>query len=218
MSFSAGLDNELEDDILLSFGDAIVEFEDTLFQKFVLLSSRRSLITSEMFRRYLKMMQSKGYVTPIEFHGRKAWKRMVVLDYASDTLIPRRVTYAQPSESSGPSRELVRRGSILSEACSVAERIQQDMLTSLSSEHKTRDATTLSIIMSQHVRNMHRTLARSRLALLEYLNHNVPGLRTTFDNLLTSKDETTILIGLRILENTHLMTDSSYTRRLIAAD
>ena len=71
-------EREIEIGIVSAFGWAVIEFEAVLFQKYLLMSAPRSLITEDMFRKYLMNMEAKGFVSPIEFQGKKAWKRLVI--------------------------------------------------------------------------------------------------------------------------------------------
>ncbi len=199
----AGPNDDLERDVLTAFGNAIVEFEDTLFQKFILLSSRHSLTTQEMFRRCLSKMQSKGYVSPIDLHGMRAWKKMVVLDYESDTILPRRVMQVVDEKQtlSKSSEQKLSNVGVLSEAQSVAERIEQTLRKSISSDLRPGDDTTIRLIMSRYLQNLYSSLLKSRYTLFEYLRREAPTLKDTFDQLLASEDEAIVLLGLRLLKN-----------------
>ncbi|MDF1538687.1 MAG: hypothetical protein P1Q69_07275, partial [Candidatus Thorarchaeota archaeon] len=74
------LERNIERDIVSAFGSSLIEFEAVLLQKFLMLSAAHSLITDRMFRKYLVQMHAKGYVTPVDFQGKRCWKRLIVED------------------------------------------------------------------------------------------------------------------------------------------
>lgn len=57
-------ENGIETSVVHSFGSAIIEFEDVIFQKFLIMSGPNSVVTKEQFGRILSRMHSKGYVAP----------------------------------------------------------------------------------------------------------------------------------------------------------
>jgi len=63
---------EVEDKILLSFGNAIMEFEATLYQKFLILT-KGLVVTCLEFKEHLRNMEERGIVTSIEFLGKRGW-------------------------------------------------------------------------------------------------------------------------------------------------
>ena len=65
-------EREREIGIVRAFGWAVIEFEAVLFQKFLMMSAKTSLMTEDMFRKHLKSMEAKGFVAPIDFQGSQA--------------------------------------------------------------------------------------------------------------------------------------------------
>lgn len=63
---------EIEEDILVSFGHAIVEFEDTLFVKFQHIT-KGIVLTEREFIEDLENMEERGIVVSGTFLGRKCW-------------------------------------------------------------------------------------------------------------------------------------------------
>jgi len=63
---------EIEDKILLSFGNAIIEFEATLYQKFLMLT-KGLVVTCLQFKDHLHNMEERGILTSIEFLGKPGW-------------------------------------------------------------------------------------------------------------------------------------------------
>ena len=63
---------EIEDLILLSFGHAILEFEATLYQKFLMIT-KGLVITCSDFKKHLSNMEERGIVMSIIFLGKPGW-------------------------------------------------------------------------------------------------------------------------------------------------
>ncbi len=63
---------EIEDTILLSFGHAIIEFEDTLYLKFQHLT-RGIVLTKREFIEHLENMEERKVVVSGTFLGKKCW-------------------------------------------------------------------------------------------------------------------------------------------------
>jgi hypothetical protein len=63
---------EVEELILSSFGHAIIEFEATLYQKFLVLT-KGLVVTCLEFKEHLANMEERGIVTSIIFLGKPGW-------------------------------------------------------------------------------------------------------------------------------------------------
>ena len=68
----------LELDIMRSFGWAVVETEEALYQRYLSLSATRSLMPDKVFKSLLRQMEAKGYVSTLKLHGKKAYRRLLV--------------------------------------------------------------------------------------------------------------------------------------------
>ncbi len=62
----------VEDFIILSFGHSILEFETTLYQKFVQLTDGL-IVTCREFKEHLKNMEERNIIVATEFLGKKCW-------------------------------------------------------------------------------------------------------------------------------------------------
>ena len=63
---------EVEELILTSFGHAILEFEATLYQKFLRLT-KGLVVTCLEFKEHLRNMEERGIVISIIFLGKPGW-------------------------------------------------------------------------------------------------------------------------------------------------
>ncbi|MFW9909313.1 MAG: hypothetical protein ACFFEF_12120 [Candidatus Thorarchaeota archaeon] len=192
----------IEIDIIRSFGSAIIEFEAVLLQKFMMLSIAHSLITEKMFRKYLNQLHSKGYVTPLEFQGKRCWKRLVVeedLEIVAE-LPPDEVRrLLQKSHEAIVSRAArpIPKDGLVSDSNIVATRIRQTMLEKLYAG-KTSDPETAADIQ-RHARFMRRALSESKIDFLNYVRRNIPSILEPMEQMLNTKGEDILLLSLRIV-------------------
>jgi len=68
----------MELDILRSFGWAVVELETVLFERYTQLSAKHSVISLDEFRKVLRQMESKGFISSANLHSFRAFKKTVV--------------------------------------------------------------------------------------------------------------------------------------------
>ncbi|MFW9769202.1 MAG: hypothetical protein ACFFF9_11155 [Candidatus Thorarchaeota archaeon] len=64
----------VEDAILLSFGHSILEFEATLYEKFMHLT-KGVVVTCKEFKEHLKNMEERGLIVSAVFMGKPCWAR-----------------------------------------------------------------------------------------------------------------------------------------------
>lgn len=64
----------VEDAIILSFGNAILEFEATLYEKFLRLT-KGLVVTCQEFKDHLKNMEERELIVSAEFLGKQCWAR-----------------------------------------------------------------------------------------------------------------------------------------------
>ncbi len=186
-------DMEIYSDILRAFGWAIVEFEDTLYRKYLMMSSRHSLTPREEFNRHLLRMHARGYISPLKLHGHKAWKKLVVEDRSDDSLVGRKIeTVPEAPEKKPPHRRYV-----VSDSMILADDILRMMKTKMYPE---RDIELVRDILRQHASEMRRALCKSPESLLRYVDAHVPSLRKTIETILRSKGEDVLMLSLRLIE------------------
>jgi hypothetical protein len=64
----------IEDSILLSFGHSILDFEATLYEKFLHLT-KGLVVTCQEFKEHLKNMEERNLIVSAEFLGKRCWAR-----------------------------------------------------------------------------------------------------------------------------------------------
>ncbi len=195
-------ENGIETSVVHSFGSAIIEFEDVIFQKFLIMSGPNSVVTKEQFGRILSRMHSKGYVAPLEFLGRRAWKRLVVEDRLEDRL--QRISAQTTSEDSAihtkPERLPKRFDErLVSESRAMAEDLVNTMRGKLlggrALDTKARE------VLARQAAEMRRALMESRQGFLDYVRSNTPSMSEPMQRILNSKGENLLLLSLRLIES-----------------
>ena len=195
-------EKDAETSVVHSFGSAIIEFEETIFQKFLIMSGPNSLMTKERFSKILSRMYSKGYIAPLEFLGRRAWRRLVVEDRLEDKLEP--IAPQKTSESGStrsPRPERVHRKTnerLVSESRLMAEDLLKTMTGKLLGG-RDLDARARQVLM-KHAAGMRRALTESREGFIDYVRSNTPSMSEPIQQILNSKGEELLLLGLRLIE------------------
>lgn len=203
------VDKELEIEIIRAFGSAIIEFEAVLFQK-VVLSSARMLITVDMFSEKLLKMAELGYISPLTFHGKACWRKLVDEDeIESRELKPEEVreilekghSKAVISERIPPSAS----DQFVTEAKNVAQDVLQ--LVQRKIVDVTDDEDEIRSTLHAHFKAMREALADSEEDFLEYARQNLPEIAGTLQLILRAKGCDILLPALRIIE--YGLTDAS---------
>ncbi|TFG31605.1 hypothetical protein EU527_12090 [Candidatus Thorarchaeota archaeon] len=202
---SEEMEREIEIGIVRAFGWAVIEFEAVLFQKFLVMSASSSLMTEDMFRKYLKDMEAKGYLAPVDFQRKRAWKRLVIeSDIDEEVLTPEEVKeFIERAKISEERQKLEKRPKgeqIVSESKALAERIIRILEKSIPRQpfinRKIGQPT-----MINHIEAMRHALAESREDFLRYVRENLPQTYRDMERFIDSKGEEVVLLSLRIIES-----------------
>ena len=201
---SSDLEREIEIGIVGAFGWSIIEFEAVLFQKFLVMSGPTSLTTEDMFRQYLRNMEAKGYVSPLEFQGRKAWKRLVIeSDIEEPAMTPEEVKefLAKAHEESKKSKKKkkVTGEQRVNESRVLADNIIRTLDQVMPKLKKDKKPWESSLI--DHIDRMHKALTESKDEFLRYVKKNLPPAYEPISKLLHSKGEEMFLLSLRVIES-----------------
>jgi len=200
---SEEMEREIEIGIVTAFGWAVIEFEAVLFQKFLVMSGPMSLITEDMFRKYLMNMEAKGYVSPVDFQGKKAWKRLVIeAEIEEPAMTPEEVkefiAKAQATSKKEKKRDVSHEHRI-QESKKLAEdiiRTLEQVMPKTKANRKPWEPTLID-----HIEGMHKALIDSKEEFLRYLKKNIPSAHESMKRLLNSKGEEILLLSLRVIES-----------------
>ncbi len=200
---SEEFERDIETGIVRSFGWAVIEFEAALFQKFLIMSGPLSLITEDMFRKYLMKMEAKGFVSPVDFQGKRAWKRLVIeSEIDEQTMTPEEVkefiTNVQAVSKKKKKRDVSKEHRV-HESKKLADdiiRTLEQVMPKTKTSRKPWEPTLIN-----HIERMHKALTESKEAFLQYLKKNIPSAYGPMKKMLNSKGEEILLLSLRVIES-----------------
>jgi len=194
-------EREIEIGIVSAFGWAVIEFEAVLFQKFLVMSGPTSLITEDMFRKYLMNMEAKGFVAPVDFQGKRAWKRLVIeADIEEPAMTPEEVkefiakAYAASKKKKKREKSSEHRIRESKKLANSIIRTLEQVMPKARADRKPWEPTLID-----HVERMHRSLIESKDEFLQYLKKNIPGAVEPMEKMLKSNGEEILLLSLRVI-------------------
>ncbi len=201
---SDDLEREIEIGIVSAFGWSIIEFEAVLFQKFLVMSGPTSLTTEDMFRKYLTNMEAKGYVSRLEFQGKKAWKRLVIESEIDEpAMTPEEVKeFIAKAQEAGKKKQKKKKRvgeHRISESRTLADKIirtLEQVMPNIKKHQKPGESS-----MIDHIEGMHRALTESKKEFRKYIKKNIPPAYESMKKLLDSKGEEMFLLSLRVIES-----------------
>lgn len=197
------LAREIEIGIVSAFGWAVIEFEAALFQRFLIMSGPTSLITEDMFRKYLMNMEAKGFVSPVDFQGRRAWKRLVIESEIEEPAMTPDEVREFIAQAQVASKKEKKRGVSsehrIRESKKLAENIIRTLEQVMPKTKKSRKPWEPTLIT--HIEGMHKALTESKKEFLRYLKKNVPSAYEPMEKLLNSNGEEILLLSLRVIES-----------------
>jgi len=202
---SKEMEREIEIGVVRTFGWAVIEFEAVLFQKFLVMSARSSLMTEDMFRKHLLSMEAKGYISPVKFQGKRAWKRLVIeSEIDEQVMTPEEIKdiieKAKLDSKKKKAQKKPQSEKVVSESKAIAEIIlrylEKGMPSRVIVKRKIGESTLID-----HVEAMHHALVDSRENFLQYVRNNLPRVYEDLDKLLKSNGEEVLLRSLRMVES-----------------
>jgi hypothetical protein len=198
-----GMEKELEIAIIRAFGSAIIEFEAVLFQK-VLLYSAQMLITEDIFKSKVNEMADRGFVAPLEFHGRPCWRKLASEEdlESEEPLTPEEIrAILEQGQKDFPDRERISRSPsdrFVTEARNIAQDVLHLIRSGLLAEAKNQKRARKEII--RHLQEMRRTLTDSEQEFVKYVEENLPEISGRMKLILKAKGEDLLLPALRMIE------------------
>ena len=197
-------EREIEVDILRAFGWSIIEFEPVLYQKYLHMSARSSIMMEGDFRKQLQEMHAKGFVSPLKFQGKKAWRKLIIESEMEEELqdedeIRALIETAKRARHKQRRKKKTPHGRIVTESRVIAEEIlstlRDKVIRGEMSDQTARD------ILMQHIEGMRRALLESPDEFMRYVKRNIPGMRKPMKHILASKGEDVLLLSLRLIGN-----------------
>ncbi|MFW9834130.1 MAG: hypothetical protein ACFFEK_09060 [Candidatus Thorarchaeota archaeon] len=195
----------LELDIMKSFGWAVVETEEALYQRYLQLSAARSLLPEETFHLFLRKMEAKGYVEPMKLHGKRAYRRLLVGKDIGKELHPQvpldEMHLALGSLKAKPKFGKKIRTRVTSDVVEDSDIVGQEIQRALE-KWMFRDSGKVSKgAVHAHIANMMTALQESEEELFEYVRIELPGLLAEIGSILRTYGSDFLLLTLRLTEH-----------------
>jgi hypothetical protein len=191
-------------DVMRSFGWAVVETEDALYQRYLHLSAARSLMPEGTFQSFLRKMEAKGYVSSLKLHGKKAYRRLLVGKDIGKELHPQvpldEMRLALGSLKTRPEFGKKRRSRITTEVVEDSDIVGKEIQYALEN-WMLRDTGRISKgAVHAHTANMMAALKVSEEELFEYVRIELPGLLAEIGQILRTYGADFLLLTLLLTE------------------
>ena len=194
----------LELDIMRSFGWAVVEMENALYQRYLQLSASKSLMTEAVFRAHLREMEAKGYISSMTLHGKKAYRRLLVGKDIGKEIHPQvpldEMRLALGSLKTKPKFGKKKRSRITTEVVEDSDIVGQEIQRALENWMLRTSGKISKGAVHAHVANMMAALQESEEELFEYVRIELPGLLAEIGKILRSYGSDFLLLTLRLTE------------------
>ncbi|MFW9842797.1 MAG: hypothetical protein ACFFES_18055 [Candidatus Thorarchaeota archaeon] len=195
----------LELDIMRSFGWAVVETEEALYQRYLNLSASRSLMPDSVFKNHLREMEAKGFVQSLNLHGKKAYRRLLIGKDVGAEIHPKvpldEMRLALGSLKVQPEFGKKMRSRMSSDIAEDSEIVGQEIQKAIEN-WMLRDGRKISKgSMHTHIENMMTALQESEEELFEYVRIEIPGLLSDLGQVLRTYGPDFLLLTLRVTEH-----------------
>ena len=197
--------SDVEYDVIRSFGWALVEVEETLFQRFQSLSASRSLTTRDEFKAILRRMEAKGYVAPIRLHDQQGYKKLIAeinMDHKAEPQVP--LDEMRLVKGSIKARPKVRKeipSKVNRELLEECETIGKEIQTILEDWMLRETGRISKGLVHEHVKNMCDALRESEDNLFEYVHEYLYDILPEIGKVLQAYGPHFLLLSLRLAES-----------------
>jgi len=197
--------NAIELDIIRSFGWSIVEVEETLYERFLHISSSRSLTPRDVFQSHLREMEAKGFISPIHLHGLKGYKRLLADKELGNSIYPNvpldEMRLAVGSIRAKSTIEKHRAPpKVTEDLLSLSENVGKGLQAALENWMLRETGRISKGTVHEHMKNMCHALNKSEEALFDYVRTQTPGILIEVGQILRSRGSDFLLLSLRLTE------------------
>lgn len=222
-----GRPNQVELDVMRTFGWGVIALEETMFQRFLQLSARRSLMVREEFKFLLYDMESKGYLASTSLHGKRAFRRLLVngdigvsihpkapLDemrlvlgslkarQEEQKIVPRPLKTKKKKVRSplAPKKKKRRGPRVTSEVITESQMISEEIVDELEESILEDSGIKRKAAVYRHIENMLKALGESDTALFNYVRKEIPTALDCIGYVLRTQGSDFLMLSLRLAE------------------
>jgi len=211
-----GRPNQFELDIMRTFGWGVIALEETIYQRFLQLSARSSLMAREEFKSLLYDMESKGYLASTSLHGKRAFRRLLVNGEVGVSIHPKvpldemrlvlgslkaRQEEHKIVRSPLALKKKKRRGPrVTSEVISESQMISEEIVDELEDCILEDSGIKRKAAVHRHIENMLKSLRESDAALFDYVRNEIPAALDCIGRILRTQGPDFLMLSLRLAE------------------
>ncbi|MCK5151202.1 MAG: hypothetical protein KAQ65_05155 [Candidatus Thorarchaeota archaeon] len=219
-----GRPTQVELDVVRTFGWGIIALEETMYQRYIQLSARSSLITQNDFRSLLLQMETKGYLSSTNLHGKRAYRRLLVNGEKGVSVHPknpldemrlvvgslkarekeRKEKKTRPRKRAYKKErkeKKTRPRRITSEVASESQSISEELVVELENCCEMESSgIRRKAAVHQHIEKMLEALAESETNLFEYVRSEIPECLECVGKVLRSRGSDFLMLTLRLAE------------------
>ena len=147
-------------------------------------------------------MEAKGYISPLEFQGKRAWKRLVIeTEIEEPAMTPEEVIkFIAEAQEAGKKKKKKKAGEHrIRESKTLADNIIRTLEQVMPGTRKQKKPWESSLL--EHVEGMHKALIESKEEFLNYIKKNIPPAYQPLQKLLNTNGEEMLLLSLRVIES-----------------
>lgn len=198
--------SRIELDIAKAFGWTLILYEESLYERFLQISSDTSLISLEEFRYYLREMEAKGYITSLNMHGHRAYRRLLVEEDVGMPLTPRipleEIRLAIGSRQARMKKAVDPPKAVTHDLVTESEEVGEYVLDLIENylRYKYGLKTIKKSVLLGYVEKLCQALSQSEDTFFSFLERNTPEMLTNLKRIAETKGPDVLLLGLRLVE------------------
>ncbi|MFW9919793.1 MAG: hypothetical protein ACFFED_09355 [Candidatus Thorarchaeota archaeon] len=201
------LPSRIELDIAKAFGWTLILYEESLYERFLQISSDTSLISLEEFKKHLREMESKGYVSSLSLHGHRAYKILLVEEDAGIQLTPRvpldEIRLALGSRQARMKKTKDSPKIVTSDLIDESEEVGQYVLNLIENylKYKYGFKTVKKSVLLGYVEKFCQALCQSEDTFYSFIETNTPEMLVNLRRIAETRGSDVLLLGLRLVES-----------------
>ena len=202
-----GRPTQLELDVIRTFGWQVIALEETMFQRYLQMSARASLMTGADFKKLLRDMEAKGFLASTNLHGKRAYRRLLLNGDLGVSMFPkvpldemRLVVGSLKAREQRKKERRMRPRKMTAKVIAASQAFSEQLVRELERCCKGKSAIQRKSAVHLHIENMLDALNESESSLFEYVRGELPECLENIGKLLRSNGPDFMMLTLRLAE------------------
>ncbi|MBN2230738.1 MAG: hypothetical protein JW779_14210 [Candidatus Thorarchaeota archaeon] len=197
----------VELDITRAFGWTIILYEESLYERFLQISSDSSLMGLDEFRGHLREMEAKGYISSISMHGHRAYRKLLFDEDAGVPLTPRvpleEIRLALGSREARMKRTRDQPKLVTSNIVDESEEVGEYVLDLIENylKYKYGFKSVRKSVLLGYLEKLSQALGQSEDTFYGFIEKNTPEMLTNLRRIMETRGPDVLLLGLRLVES-----------------